>query len=122
MTNDIIMVVSASNFQGNRYKEMYEQYLGPFCDVWYQEKFKRIFEEIHEHVTNRPAWKTCPYPRGKYRINNYLFADKDNFLPPYIPGNEKWKISMRFSRGSEVLGGYNIFGMLRNEQSMLKLG
>ena len=46
--------------------------------------------------------------------------DTEDFLPPYIPGNEKWEFQLRFSKGEEVLGGYNAYVIIRDEASLLE--
>lgn len=122
LSNDLTVTVAASNFQGNQYKHMFGKELGKFCDVLYQPSLENIFNGIHEHGKVKVAWKTCPYPKGPNEAYNYLLQDAGNILPPYLPGGEKWKLELRYFNGSDVLGGYNMFALLRNEQSLLSGG
>lgn len=107
------------NLQGGQYKQMVEKEFKNFCETLYMEGSKTFFEHYQSHTTNPVAWKTCPYPAGTNEVKNFYVDDRFLLLPPYIPGSEKWKVGMRFSRDGEILGGYNIFALLRNEASLL---
>jgi hypothetical protein len=122
LSNDLTISVSASNFQGNQYKQMFQKDLGRFCDCLYKPTLENIFNEAHLHGKVKVPWKTCPYPKGPNEFYNFLLQDFGSLLPPYMPGGEKWKMQVRYFNGSELLGGYNMFAILRNEQSLLNGG
>lgn len=105
--------------QGGQYKQMVDKKVTNFCTSLYVEPSKPIFENYQSHTTNPVAWKTCPYPAGSNEVKDFYVEDSELLLPPYIPGGEKWKIEMRFSRKGEVLGGYNLYASLRSEESLL---
>jgi hypothetical protein len=121
-SNNMTMKVFALNFQGNQYKKMFEKDLGPFCDALYQEPYKAQYERFVSHTISKVPWKTCPYPAGPEEITNYMMDDVGDLLPPYIPGGEKWKAEARFYEKEIELGGYNLFAIIRNDESLLKGG
>lgn len=101
---------------------MGEKDLGKCCEALYQDAFETTFNDVFEHARVKVPWKTCPYPKGENELKNYLLKNIQDLLPPYLPGGEKWQIQLRLYKGGEVLGGYNIFALLRNEQSLLAGG
>lgn len=116
---DIDIYAAGLNQQGGQYKKIIDKNIENFCAMVYQDPHKDFFENYQSHTTNPVAWNTCPFPAGSNEVINYLVEDTGNFLPPYVPGGEKWKLEVRFLRADEVLGGYNIFGILRNNQTLL---
>jgi hypothetical protein len=116
------MKIFGLNFQGNQYKKMFEKDLGLFCDALYQDFFKANYEGFVSRTISKVPWKTCPYPAGPDEVTNWLIDDVGDALPPYIPGGEKWKAEVRFYEKEIVLGGYNLFAIIRNDQSLLKGG
>lgn len=121
---DVSVHGAGLNLQGGQYKQMIEKTFGNFCHSLYMQTSKIFFESYQGHTTNPVAWNTCPYPAGQNEVKNFMVDDGFFMLPEYIPGSEKWKVVIRFSRHGEVLGGYNIYVTLRNEHSLLdeKLG
>jgi hypothetical protein len=122
MDNDLEVYMSGLNLQGGQYKLMLEKSFEHFCDTFYMDPHENFYEEYQEHTKNPVPWKTCPYPAGPNEVTNFLFEDNGNLLPPYIPGNEKWKIEVRILREGKVLGGYNIYAILRNVNTLLGEG
>lgn len=120
--DDVVVELTALNFQGNTYKYWMTKELGGVCSAIYKDMMKDIFLEYHNHAKVSIPWKTCPYPKGPNELNNLTFAKIEELLPPYIPGNEKWKIEMRFHRDDEELGGYNLYVTVRSEETLLKYG
>jgi hypothetical protein len=122
ITNNMTTKMAALNFQGNQYKKIAEKNFGPFCDVLYQEGVKSNFESFVSRTTTKIPWKTCPFPAGSDEVNNWMMSDLSDMLPPYIPGGEKWKLEVRFLEGEIELGGYNLYALVRNDESLLKGG
>jgi hypothetical protein len=108
------------NFQGNQYKKIFDKTVYTICDSLYVDIHKDYFEKYQAHLSNPVAWKTCPYPAGSSEVNNLVADDFGNLLPPYIPGGEKWKFEVRFIRDGVALGGYNLYGIIRTEKSLLE--
>lgn len=109
----------ALNFQGNQYKKIGDKNIKNFCSTVYMDNHQELFEDYQSHTSNPVPWKTCPYPKGSNEVKNFLLKNSASLLPPYIPGGEKWKIEVRFFRGEAELGGYNIYGLLRSNASLL---
>lgn len=97
---------------------MGEKTLKNFCSSLYDVKLKEHYEDYQTHMSKPVAWNTCPYPAGSNEVTNYAISDQ-SILPAYLPGNEKWKVEMRFLRKDVILGGYNIYAILRDEKSIL---
>jgi hypothetical protein len=119
MGDDLDMYGAGLNFQGNQYKKMFDKRLDKFCTTYYIDIYKAYFEDYQAHTTNPVPWKTCPYPAGSNEVKNFFVEDDGLLLPPYIPGSEKWKAEIRFLRDEIILGGFNIYGIIRSEESIL---
>lgn len=112
--------MKALNFQGNQYKMFFEKDFGKFCEVVYAtDDFKKAFEDFHNHATVKVPKDTCPYPKGQNEIKNFLVKDVDKMLPPYLPGGEKWQFQIRFIKDGEILGGFNSYGIIRTQESLM---
>lgn len=109
---------AALNFQGNQYKKMGDKQIDHLCTFVYNETFREYYEDFMTFVTHPVPWKTCPYPAGPNEIKNYFIKDYE-MMPAYIPGNEKWKVEVRLIKDGEILGGYNGYGILRNQASLM---
>lgn len=110
--------ITALNFQGNQYKKIGDKQIDHVCTFGYNETFREYFEDFQKFHAHPIAWKTCPFPAGPNEIKKYLIKDYE-FMPAYIPGNEKWKIEIRALKDGEVLGGFNIYALLRNQASLM---
>jgi hypothetical protein len=119
MGDDLDMYGVGLNFQGNQYKKLFDKTLNHFCSTYYIDLYKPYFEDYQSHTTHPVAWKTCPYPAGSNEVRNFMVEDDGKLLPPYIPGNEKWKAEIRFLRNGTALGGFNIYASIRSEESIL---
>ena len=111
--------VEAYNFQGGQYKKMGDKKLDNFCKSLYQEAVEKPFSQFYEASSFKIPFNTCPFPAGENEVNN-LIVDDNGMLPPYIPGGEKWRLDVRYLKQDKVLGGFNVYAMIRNEQSLLK--
>jgi hypothetical protein len=119
LDNEMTLKLAALNFQGNQYKQMFDKDFGKFCDVLYDDKVEDKYNNLHKHFEVKVPWKTCPYPKGPNEITNFMIDDFADQLPPYLPGSEKWQIQVRFLLSEEVLGGYNVFAIIRTEKSLM---
>ena len=119
--DEIDMKIEAFNFQGGQYKKMGDKKLDKFCLSLYQDSFEKPYKQYYDAITVKVPFGTCPYPAGINEINN-MMIEEDGFLPKYVPGGEKWRIDVRFLKKGEVLGGYNVYALLRSEESLLKGG
>lgn len=83
------------------------------------ETYHEYWDKFDESQKISVPWASCPYPAGPNEISNLMVQDFASFLPPYIPGGEKWKVEVRFVKDGVEAGGYNAYGILRSEQSIL---
>jgi hypothetical protein len=111
--------IAVHNFNGGQYKKISEKRLYKFCETLYNETFKSSFEEFQSYQKTTIPWKTCPYPAGPNEIINFMVNDYAEYLPPYMPGSEKWKVEVRFYDGEEMMGGYNFYCLLRNMKTLM---
>lgn len=95
--------------------------VGGFCDFLYDDSFYETFQDFQMNVDNKFKWKTCPWPKGKYTLTNFSYKNTD-FLPAYLPGNEKWKFDLEYWKDGKHEGGFVLYVILRNEQSLLMGG
>lgn len=112
--------LEGQNLQGGQYKKMFEKNYDHFCDIFYAPEHKVYYEDYQSHVTDPVPWNTCPYPSGPGEVTNYLLDGADNILPPYMPGNEKWKLVVRMLRDGKVLGGYDFYVIFRNMKTLIE--
>ena len=118
LDDSLSLTVVFMNFRGGQYKLFAEKFIPKYCETLYIEEFKEYYESFQSSLTYPQPWKACPYLPGKNEVNNFVAYDKGVF-PPYIPGGEKWRIDVRFKKGDEVLGGYNVYILVRNDESLL---
>lgn len=117
--------IAALNFQGNQYKKIFEKELENFCESLYKTgngSLQENFEDFHKHAQNTVPWNTCPYPKGPNELTNLLLEDKTNLMPQYVPGGEKWQVQVRYFTDDILMGGLNLFALLRSEQSLMNGG
>jgi hypothetical protein len=101
---------------------MFERSFNNLCTIGYNDTYRDNFEFFQSHQKIEVPWKTCPYPTGPNELKNYLAKDYAEFLPEYMPGSEKWKISLQFLENEEAVGGFNIYAILRNQKSLMMGG
>jgi Protein of unknown function (DUF1091) len=117
--DNINMQMAALNYNGGGYKMIAEKTFEGFCRSLYNDTIREYYEEFQEYQEVNIPWKTCPYPTGTNVLTNYVFQDYGDYLPPYLPGSEKWKVEIRYVEKGEVLGGYNIYAIMRNMRSLM---
>lgn len=111
---------TAFNLQGGQYKQMGEKTMGELCKNLYNETYREQFEKFMEHQEYAVPWMTCPWPTGPNEIHNYMMQDYGSYLPPYIPGGEKWRLEVRIMKDNVTLGGYNYYGILKERTIVVK--
>ncbi|CAO1349063.1 unnamed protein product [Diamesa tonsa] len=122
MGDDIIMLVEGFNFQGGQYKKMGEKLIDQgLCKALYVDAFKSEYMKFHDASSVQVPYGTCPFPAMNNTLTNLMFSD-NGLTPPYIPGGEKWRIDLKYFIDKEVVGGYHIYGLVRNQNSLLNGG
>lgn len=119
--NDLDILVEAYNFQGGQYKKLFDKKLEQFCTTIYMEAYKSYYDKFNSFSSVQVPFGTCPYPIVNNTLTNLLISN-EGLLPPYLPGGEKWRMNVRYIKAEEVLGGYNLYVLVRSEQSVLTSG
>lgn len=117
------MVISGNglNFQGGQYKKMFDKEIeDPVTTLYNVTKFQSYFENFQKSQKVQIPWDTNPYPSGDNEITNLAVEDYGSMLPPYLPGGEKWKFEVRYSKNDEVIGGMNVYATIRDQRSLLQ--
>lgn len=117
--NDIDVSVEAYNLQGGQYKKIFNKRLDKFCLTMWNEAYKSYYDKFNDALSVRVPWATCPYPKVNNTLTNLIISN-EGALPPYVPGGEQWRINVRYIKAEEILGGYNLYMLLRSEQSILQ--
>ena len=55
-------------------------------------------------------------------IYDWLPTEVGDFIPPYIPLGERWKVETYAKKNNVNLGGVTTYSLLRNEYSLLRYG
>jgi hypothetical protein len=122
--NTLKVGFKAYNMAGGQYKLFAERVLGPPCEMMYEDHMRPTIEEFIA-ATNLSfwSWGLCPFPSNYMFLNNYAPSQIGNYLPPYLPGGEKWKASFFYLDEKEtVLGGATIYATLRSNYSLMRYG
>lgn len=115
------MTCALYNFQAGQFKKYGEKSLTGICKELYNETYQEYFENFQKHQLHPVAWETCPYPKGPNAVKNYVLDDFGKFLPPMLPGSDKWKFEARWlNAAEEIIGGYNAYVIVRNQESILR--
>lgn len=92
--------------------------LGPACDVIYGKSLEEEFRRAFAHTNISVPFGTCPIPAQWIGVKDYLLKDLGDYLPPYVPGNERWKITVRFLKEENVESIICFYLILRDEQKL----
>lgn len=106
------------NLQGGQYKQMIEKNLGNFCDFFYSDAHKDMYDDVITHYEPFVPFGTCPFPKGQYTVKNYRLKGVEDMIPPYVPGSEKWKAIAEFQLNGTRLGGMTFYGTLINDKNV----
>ena len=117
--NSYDVLIEAFNFQGGQYKKFGDRKLEKFCKSLYIEPVKNTYAKFYGASSVKVPFGTCPFPAMDNVISNLMISD-NGMLPPYLPGGEKWRVSFNFFKNGEVMGGYNLDVLLRNQQTLMQ--
>lgn len=113
--------VEASNLQGGQYKVMFQKEFGQPCEYAWSKIIENERNRFLKHLDVldvKVVENMCPFPPHTAIVKDYSPNGLNEFLPEYIPGNERWKIQGIIKKNGEVVGGYILYLLLRNERSM----
>lgn len=116
--NDYHVEVEASNLQGGQYKVMLVKNFGPFCDLIWQETVRDEINRYRQHMNLTIEDNQCPFPPLITTLQDYTPKDFGEYLPEYIPGNERWKMKVMFMKNKKIAGSYDVYIILRSKESM----
>ena len=119
--DDVDMDFKAYNFQSGQYKKLFEKRMDKLCKSLFDEANRGPYQKFYEASSHKVPFGTCPYPKLNNTVTD-LLINSNGAIPPYIPGGEKWRIDVRFIKNNEILGGYNLYALLRNEESLMNGG
>jgi hypothetical protein len=98
---------------------MMHKEMGGFCDFFYDQQFKEIYEDLQTHIDNKTPWGECPWTKGSYVLKKYLFQGLEKQMPAYVPGSEKWRIFLDYSIEGKSVAGFVIYAVLRNDNNLM---
>jgi Protein of unknown function (DUF1091) len=120
--NDFDLNFIAYNHNSGQYKQILQRNLGPWCNIIYEEHLRIFVDEMFAASNITFPYGTCPTPAGSYHFHNYRPTDVGKFMPEYIPGGERWKVTIYWTKNGKTFGGLTVFFLLRNMQSLLRYG
>lgn len=97
---------------------MLQKNLGKFCDLMWTGHLRDEINRLRQGTNMTLADDECPLKAQTIAVNNYTPKDFGDFLPEYIPGNERWKIKAIFSEDGKPLAGFDLYAILRTKESM----
>jgi hypothetical protein len=118
LDNNIEVGFEAYNLQGGQYKLMFYRLLGKFCELIWEPHLKDASLKVLSYTNISVNYGDCPIKPGNYAFLDYAPDDIGEYLPPYIPGNERWKLKIYFEENGQRTGGFDVYAILRNTQSM----
>lgn len=123
ISDDHSLQVSFFNFDAGQYKKYFiEKNFTNLCtSLTEDDLMKGAVKDIVDHLDSKIVLGKCPWPTGEINMKNYF--PEDSFLPPYISmASEKWKLEAKFYKGEEFQGGFIVYCLLRNDDTLMKLG
>lgn len=120
LDNSVILSFEAFNLSGGQYKKLFGRTVGPTCDVLYEESLKKTVSYFFSKTNMTITHGVCPIEAQVIEINNWTPDDLGDYLPPYVPGNERWRLDVYLSKNGEVLGGNTYYAILRDAQKLIE--
>lgn len=114
------MSFEAFNLSGGQYQKLFGKTLGPLCDIVYEKSLENELRSAFQHTNLTIPYGTCPFPAQTVEVKNYVPSDLGDYLPPYIPGNERWKVTIWISKDEEIISGMTVYSILRDMQKLFE--
>lgn len=108
----------AFNLSGGQYKKIFGNIFGPFCDFVYSKNIEKEFKAALAKSNSTTAYGTCPIPPQTFEVIDYAPEGAGDVIPPYMPGNERWKVDLWGTKNGEVVSGFRVYAILRDEQKL----
>jgi hypothetical protein len=108
------------NLQGGQYKKMFENIQKKPCSFIFKPLHRKYIEDFRKASSTPIKLDVCPIAPMNNTLTNYVLKDY-GLIPFHVPGNEKWRIDVRYvNENDKIVGGYDIYGILRTEKSLLE--
>lgn len=118
LSNDYVISFEAFNLSGGQYKKIFGNTLGNACDVIYEKSLEDEVKTALTKTNSTLVYGTCPIPAQVIQVNDYTPVDAGDLIPAYMPGNERWKLSVWVSKDNEIISGATLYAILRDEQKL----
>lgn len=123
ITDEHFLHVSFYNFDAGQYKKYFiDKNFTNLCTSFTEDELmKDAVKDIVANTESKIELGKCPWPAGVLDAKNYF--PEDSFLPPYISmASEKWRCDIRIYKNDEFQGGIVVYVLLRNDETLMKLG
>ena len=92
--------------------------MGPLCDCTYEKSSEKSVKSALAKSNSTTPYGTCPIPPQVVNVMDYAPVDEGNFLPEYIPGNERWRVDVWLSKDDVKVTGMRIYAIIRDNQKL----
>lgn len=120
MDDDVIMSFESFNMAGGQYKKIFGRTIGGWCSSVYEPHIEKDFRSYMEHTNLTIKYGDCPFPAEYINIKDWTPEGVGDYLPPYLPGNERWKIILWFTKKGVSLGGVTFFVIIRDDEKLFE--
>lgn len=115
----MILSFEAMNLSGGQYKKIFGRTLGRACDLVYESHVEAEVKRFLAHTNLTISYGACPVEPQGINITNYYIDGAGDYLPPYVPGNERWKVNVWVTKNDEIVSGITGYGILRDMQKLI---
>jgi hypothetical protein len=119
VNNSITVSFESCNLSGGQYKKIFGHNIGGACDVAYEKHVEPEVRRYWKHYTNISfPYGTCPFTPEFFKVTEYHPKDFGDWLPPYLPGNERWRVTTWLHAGDKTLFGIRVYAIIRDNQKL----
>jgi hypothetical protein len=115
-----ILSFESFNMAGGQYKKIFGRTIGGFCQAAYEPHIEKDMRSYMESSNISIKYGTCPFPPGRINIMDWTPEGVGDYLPPYLPGNERWKVILWISKDDKRLGGIIFYVIIRNNEKLFE--
>lgn len=115
-----ILSFESFNMAGGQYKKIFGRTIGGFCESAYEPHLEKDIRKYMAHTNLTIKYGDCPFPVGYFEIKDWTPDGVGDYLPPYLPGNERWKVILWISKDDVQLGGIAFYVIIRNDEKLFE--
>jgi hypothetical protein len=119
LDDNVIVGFEAYNLQGGQYKLMFNRELGGFCEIIWQDSLKEEAENFLKQSNLTFKHGDCPIQPTVFTLNNYSPDNLGDYLPAYVPGNERWKLTVFTEENGKRTTELDFYTILSDEKSIM---